>query len=198
MTVRISSLLPLFLFLPALPLLAVDYEKDVEPILRLNCYKCHGNDPKGQLRMDKIDQFSERIGEGSFEENDVVIVPGHPEKSKLIELVSLPKDHDGIMPQPGRTNNEPLSSQEIATLKNWILAGASFEPGDKEVPEAMLDKNALFTWSGKNPGQEFKAFFVKIDGDNVVLRSEKGEEKSFAIALFSTESVELMKKLSEL
>ncbi len=175
---------------------SIDYKKEVEPILRLTCYECHGSKEKGKLRMDRLERFSERIGEGTYREDKFVIYPGHPEKSELIYKITLPVDHDDRMPPPGR-GKDPLTARQVATLKDWIRAGASFEEGDIPVPPVMPDKEALQTFTGAS-GQTLEAYFVKLDGEQVVLRSTDGKEKAFDLKLFSEESVALMKQLSGL
>ena len=194
---RIGSQLPLLIILIAPPAFAVDFKKDVEPILRTNCYKCHGRDEKGELRMDDLERFAARIGEGTFRDDDIVIVPGKPEESEVIIKVTRPYEHEDRMPPPRR--GEPLTGAQIATLKAWIKEGASFEEGASTPPPsepAMPDKNAIQIWTSSG-GQTMKAYFVKVDGANVVLKSEAGVEKPFPISIFSDESKELIAKMAK-
>jgi hypothetical protein len=51
-----------------------------------------------------------------------VIVPGHPEKSNLLNRITLPYGHKKFMPAEGKP---PLKPEEIAWIKAWILQGAS-------------------------------------------------------------------------
>ena len=50
-----------------------------------------------------------------------VLVPGHPEKSILLDRVRLPDDDDDFMPSDGK---HPFSAREIGLLESWIAAGA--------------------------------------------------------------------------
>ncbi len=73
-----------------------------------NCIKCHGPlEHKSGLELDTL--------EGALQGNTdgAVIVPGHPEKSKL--LAALAPDADPHMPP-----KKQLSTEEIATLRNWV------------------------------------------------------------------------------
>ena len=51
-----------------------------------------------------------------------VIVAGDPEKSLLLQRVTLPPNHKQFMPAEGRP---PLRAEEIASIKAWIQQGAS-------------------------------------------------------------------------
>ncbi len=87
------------------------FEERVRPILAANCYKCHGSEQqKGKLRLD----LREMALSGG--ESGAVIVPGHPDKSLLVEAV---KWESLEMPPSGK-----LSEQNIATLAEWIKLGA--------------------------------------------------------------------------
>jgi formylglycine-generating enzyme required for sulfatase activity len=93
----------------------VDFEKEIKPILELQCLSCHGAEkPKGDLRLDT--RANAMIGG----ENGPSIVVGKPEESSLFTLTVLPPDDDDIMPPKG----EPLSKQQTDALRHWIEQGA--------------------------------------------------------------------------
>ncbi|HTI72820.1 MAG TPA: c-type cytochrome domain-containing protein [Candidatus Limnocylindria bacterium] len=100
---------------------AVDFAKDIAPILSENCVKCHGPEKqKSKYRMDtKADAFK-----GGKSEK-VSVVPGDPEKSELIRRITLPKDNDDLMPPEGG----PLPEASIAKLRAWIKDGAKWPDG---------------------------------------------------------------------
>ena len=75
---------------PAAP--AVDFVKDIQPILEFNCVSCHNADEaKAGLRFDRHDLFL-KGGDGGAS-----FVAGKPDESLLIELVSLPKDDSDVI-----------------------------------------------------------------------------------------------------
>ena len=75
-------------------------------------------DAKGKLRLDLKDKaFAEREGKH-------VIAPGDPEGSLAWERITT-DDDDERMPPEGKA--EPLTDQQIATLKTWIEQGAQWE-----------------------------------------------------------------------
>ena len=97
--------------------LAVDFAKDVKPILESACLSCHGPEkPKGGL---SIHNRGAAIVGG---DSGTSIVPGKPEESLLYTLTILPPDDDDIMPPKG----DPLTHEQTETLRQWILDGAEW------------------------------------------------------------------------
>ena len=102
----------------------VDYVKDVRPILRENCVKCHGAEKReGGLRLD----IKKWVFEGG--DSGAVLNLEKPEESELIYRVET-DDEDDIMPPKG----EHLSKAQVEVLKKWIAGGAVWPDGvdDKE------------------------------------------------------------------
>lgn len=96
----------------------IEFNRDVRPILSENCFVCHGpgkEDRKANLRLD--------VREVALEHK--AIVPGNLAQSKLIQHIfsTNPKI---IMPPP--ETNKKLSVAEKEILRNWIKAGAKYEP----------------------------------------------------------------------
>ncbi|MFO0809517.1 MAG: PSD1 and planctomycete cytochrome C domain-containing protein [Gemmataceae bacterium] len=88
------------------------FEKSVRPVLADNCFKCHGEDKqKGGLRLDS------RAALLTGGEAGPVVVPGNPQKSKLITAVHY--DGESKMPPKGK-----LDEKQIAALTTWIADGA--------------------------------------------------------------------------
>ena len=104
---------------------AVDYVRDVEPILHQRCYLCHGEQQQmSELRLDT------RAGALNGGASGAVIVPGDPGASKLIARVT--SNEDGFRMPPG---GETLSIAQTAALREWIAAGAVW-PDDHAGPAA--------------------------------------------------------------
>jgi uncharacterized protein DUF1549/uncharacterized protein DUF1553/cytochrome c len=107
------------LFCPRVPPAALaaefDFAHRVVPILRQHCTECHGE------RRHEGD-FSINTRESLLEADS--IVPGDSAASHLIDLVTS-DDKDERMPK----EKPPLSPTEIETLRQWIDAGAPWEPG---------------------------------------------------------------------
>ena len=93
------------------------YVKQISPILDANCFACHGEGKvKGGLRMDSYNLLMKGGKDG------LAIVPGSPEKSLLLQRVTLPSSHKQFMPAEGKP---PLKPEEIARIKAWVEQGAS-------------------------------------------------------------------------
>jgi len=94
---------------------ATVFTKDVLPIFDARCVSCHGAErQRAGLRLDSA---AATMAGGT---SGPIIVAGHPERSRLLQLVSLPADHDDIMPPKG----DPLTAEQIAVVRAWIAAGA--------------------------------------------------------------------------
>ena len=97
----------------------VDFAKQIQPILKDNCYKCHGADKdKGDLRLDSPDTFTKGGSEGK------VVEAGAPEESPLYLRIALPTGHDDVMPP--EDEGKPLSREQLDLIGQWIMQGASF------------------------------------------------------------------------
>ncbi len=97
------------------PAPAVDFNRDVRPILSNNCFQCHGPDEKvrkGKLRLDTRDGILEKA-----------VTPGKPDASSLIARV-VTKEADEVMP-PARTG-KTLTPREIDILTRWVKEGANY------------------------------------------------------------------------
>src|SRR5258708_20642098 len=74
------------------------FEKKIRPVFVEHCYKCHSSEakkPKGGLLLDN------RPGLLKGGDNGPALVPGQPEKSRLIEALRV-KNADLQMPPKGK------------------------------------------------------------------------------------------------
>ena len=95
------------------------FESKIRPLLIKNCHTCHTKAQSGGLRLDSLEKVLQGGNSGA------AIIPGSPEKSLLIQVVS--HTHDRLrMPPTGK-----LEPHEIGYLKEWIRAGAVW-PESKE------------------------------------------------------------------
>jgi mono/diheme cytochrome c family protein len=100
---------------------AVDFNRQVLPILSEHCFTCHGPDEakrKAKLRLDTKDgAFADLRGGGK------AIVPGKPDDSELVHRIAS-TDADEVMPPQGK--GKPLTPAEIELLKKWVASGANW------------------------------------------------------------------------
>ena len=101
---------------------AVDFNREVRPVLAQQCFACHGMDDharKGKLRLDLRDSA---VGAGKS--GEIAIVPSKPEASEIIKRL-LSTDEDEQMPPPH--TKKFVSEKDKAILKQWIAEGAKYE-----------------------------------------------------------------------
>jgi mono/diheme cytochrome c family protein len=104
--------------LPAPADRAIDFVRDIKPILQNSCVKCHGRGrSKGGFSLETRDALLEG-GDGG-----PAIVPGASQGSHLIALVAG-LDPDLVMPQKGSR----LKPEQIGLLRAWIDQGARWDP----------------------------------------------------------------------
>src|SRR4029079_6820052 len=106
---------------PAPSVAAVDFSRQILPILSEHCFTCHGPDEnkrKAKLRLDtKEGAF------GDLRDGGHAVVPGKLDESELVRRITA-ADADEIMPPPGK--GKPLKAEQIDLLKRWIEGGASW------------------------------------------------------------------------
>ena len=109
---------------PALLLVvALDFNRDVRPILADRCFRCHGPDAgarKRDLRLDLEEGSRAQLKDGKR-----AIVPGDLVASELAARIQA-SDPGELMPPPSL--NRPLSEAEKGVLLRWIREGAKYAP----------------------------------------------------------------------
>ena len=135
-----------FLVLIALPLAAQTpeqldfFESKIRPALVEHCEACHGAatpTPQGGLRLDSRDGLLEGGASGP------AIVPGMPERSRLIQALSY-TDESLRMPPGGK-----LDEQQVEAFRAWVAMGAP-DPRTSSAP-APAAAAAAQLWSLKRP-----------------------------------------------
>ena len=71
----------------------VDFTKEIMPVLRDNCLKCHG--PEKQKSKYRMDTKAEAFKGGKS--GKVAVTPGKADESELIHRLLLPKDNDELL-----------------------------------------------------------------------------------------------------
>ncbi|MFH1299518.1 MAG: PSD1 and planctomycete cytochrome C domain-containing protein [Planctomycetota bacterium] len=105
----------------------VDFQRDVAPILHRHCLSCHND----RIRRGGLSLHSAQAADKGGESGSS-IDPGDPSASYLLDLIT-PTDGTAEMPRDA----PPLSENEIATIRRWIKAGASW-PADFEIQPPVL------------------------------------------------------------
>ncbi|WP_197443749.1 PSD1 and planctomycete cytochrome C domain-containing protein [Maioricimonas rarisocia] len=117
------------------------FETHIRPVLVERCLECHGKDDQsGELRLDSRSSTL-KGGEGG-----AVIVPGHPEQSRLIEAIRQTGDLE--MPPSG----PKLTDDQIAAFETWIRLGAPWPETTKQLVSAK-ETAAQDHWAFQPVGQ---------------------------------------------
>jgi hypothetical protein len=98
-----------------------DFQRDVRPVFKAHCAKCHSEKvKKSELNLLTL------AGVQKGGESGELLVPGKPGESLLFEMI-----HDGSMPPEGE---KPLSKAQVELIRDWIQRGVSLESTSTEEP----------------------------------------------------------------
>ncbi len=98
---------------------SVDFARDIGPILKTHCQKCHGPDKQeGGLRLDH------RATALRGGDSGPLLSAGKSADSEIYQRVS--EADESLRMPPAEEGNQPLSPAQIAILKHWIDQGAKW------------------------------------------------------------------------
>lgn len=128
---------------------AIDFERDVRPILAERCWECHSvKEQNGGLRLDDPSAIVIRGAKATTDSGQAAIVPGQTQHSELLRRIASSNEDDRMPPEGPR-----LSSQQIQTLTTWIATGAPWpdlpKKGNESPSPLAADK---LTHSKSNAG----------------------------------------------
>ncbi len=120
----ITALLAFATMLSAADDPAVNFVKQIKPILADRCVECHNVETLlGDLNLQtKALAFRKRKA-------GPVIVPKEPEKSMLYLVLKLPPKDNKAMPATGHR----IAKDEVSTIRQWIAEGADWPEGNDGV-----------------------------------------------------------------
>jgi hypothetical protein len=96
---------------------ALQFNRDVRPILAENCYPCHGPDAnhrEADLRLD-VRESAVELG---------AIAPGDPASSELVRRIESSDPDEQMPPVDSRKR---LESKQVAILRRWVEEGAFYQ-----------------------------------------------------------------------
>jgi len=107
---------------------AVDYSRDIKPILSENCFSCHGFDEKsrkGKLRLDVVESaYAERNGLCR-------IKPGDLAHSEVLARITSTAPEE-VMPPP--KDHALLTAAQKQKIETWMEEGAKYSEHWSFVP----------------------------------------------------------------
>jgi hypothetical protein len=151
-----------FVLLAACSAHAVDFDREIRPLLQERCVECHGaKKQKGGLRLD-AKSFAFKGGhEGP------AIAAGRAERSPLYLRITH-SDVEERMPPKG----DPLTAAQIAAVCQWIESGAAWPENDAD--RAALADKRLEHWAWQ-PIQTFHVSGSKFQVPNPATGGSKGQ-----------------------
>lgn len=99
----------------------IDFDRQIRPILSENCFQCHGPDSSSRqadLRLDRRESAFAPLADGT------PIVPGKSADSMVYQRIS---STDPGFRMPPQEAHKTLTPAQIATIKQWIDAGAPWK-----------------------------------------------------------------------
>lgn len=122
---------------------AVDFARDIQPILNANCVECHGG-VKAAGNVSFV--YEDRVINFEGKSGGIVVKPGDVDGSEMIYRITT-DDEEDRMPPPDE--HPALSDSEIDLIKEWIAGGAewsghwAFQPPRKPtVPSSKFEDRA--------------------------------------------------------
>jgi mono/diheme cytochrome c family protein len=125
---------------PAATGTGVTFDKDIQPIFKTSCVRCHGAErPRAQLRLDTLDGVLKGTKQGS------ILTAGDSASSLLVKAVSQLDPETAMPPKPRarrgpggpqgtnapgqRPRNfgppaKPLTPEQVGLVRAWIDQGA--------------------------------------------------------------------------
>ena len=123
---------------------AVDFDRQIRPLLTDACFRCHGPDEKTREADLRLDTRA-----GLFEENNGVVAfsPGNPVNSAALRRITS-DDPDERMPPPD--SGMELTDAERYLLRRWVAEGAAYVARSR--PRSRLH---LWVYEGNDPACRF-------------------------------------------
>lgn len=119
---------------------AVEYNRDIRPILAEHCFACHGPDSASREADLRLDVRAEAI-------DLAAIVPGDVEASEIIHRVTT-DDESIVMPPP--ETKRTLTDEQRRLLREWVAQGAEYQAHWSFIPIERPATPGAGGWA-KNP-----------------------------------------------
>ena len=194
--------------------LALDYEKDIVPLLKEHCFECHSNEKgktKGNLTLDDIEEMKKyQITPFSL------IQPENPDESQFVALMKLPAGDSDAMPPKG----ERMPKENLKVIEQWIKEGATIDgltrnaegkekgmtggsgedkaksDGDGDADGEGAADAPFLKWKNTQ-GREIEAQFGGLSGQNVALLLRDGKSYVYPMSRLDEASQAQARKLAE-
>ena len=161
--------------------LPVSFEREVAPILKENCLRCHGRQARGQLRLNTF------AGMEQGGANGPLLVVGNSRQSRIMARIS------GSLAPRMPLRGEALPAEQVALIAKWIDQGAHYDGTDKsaEIGTAPASKPKPSVKVPKPDGSETVSFSDDIAPwmVNLCLRCHSGNNPRSGFSVESFEKI---------
>jgi mono/diheme cytochrome c family protein len=100
---------------PAAAKPAIDFSRQIRPILAENCFACHGPDDRARKAKLRLDTKQGALGHAGL------VVPGKADESELIARITSQEASERM---PPAKSGKKLTAAQIDLLRKWVEAGA--------------------------------------------------------------------------
>jgi hypothetical protein len=119
----------------------IDFASQIEPILKAQCYECHGEKKaRGKLRLHVRDLALKGGATGPL------LVPGDSAKSYLVQRL-LGEGGEDRMP----LDEDPLTAEQTAVIRAWIDQGAEWPAPAGAAPTQTVEEHWAYVAPKKAP-----------------------------------------------
>src|SRR6266851_10040573 len=139
-------------------LCAVNFNRDIRPIMSDTCFRCHGPDKNARMAGMRLDIRDEAIR--PTRSGRTPIVPGDPDKSEIIARILA----SGAKVMPPASAHKELTGKQKDTIRRWVAEGAVYEghwayqplkrPGVPEIADASRVRNPIDRFIQERLGRE--------------------------------------------
>jgi hypothetical protein len=106
---------------PAVNKPGLTYAKDIRPVLKESCLKCHGQEkPKSKYRVDSLEAIVKAGNSGT-----AAVIAGDSGKSPLVLYIADAVEEMEMPPLDTRDRYPALSKEQIGLIRAWIDQGAN-------------------------------------------------------------------------
>jgi cytochrome c553 len=146
----------------------------VLPVLSEQCFRCHGEKEKGDLRLNTRIAALKAGSSGN-----AAVVPGDPAKSEMMRRIRS-KDPEERMPPKG----DGLSAEQIAAIDAWVKSGAPWPAAPVNAEEVAAP-----------PVLDDAAFLRRVSLDTIGVPLTEAETRAFLADSSPQKRVKLVDRL---
>ena len=97
----------------------IDFEKNLRPILVVNCMECHNDEAAPENGNLSLETREQALSTGN---HAPVLIPGEPDKSLLLTVLTVDDVHSNAMPP----SPDKIYGIRMEILRRWIEEGAEW------------------------------------------------------------------------